>query len=138
MDTIATFGVVVIKDSWVLLVRHLEKAGHLTGMYGLPAGRPGENESAEETAIRELKEETGLEVKMEDLVRLPTVQVADIQRSDGTVKRMSIECFVAWQASGELEGEKNETEPEWVSISELGNVPLLPNVMKIIEEALAI
>ena len=137
MNVIVSYGVVVLDGrEKVLLVRQLEKAGHITGTYGLPAGRPEEGESPEETAQRELEEETGLKVEIGDLARLPTVYTADIPRSDGTIKRMSIECFLATKTTGEAETDHDETEPEWVSITNLDTLNLLPNIKSIIEDAL--
>jgi len=39
IEIIPTVAVLIIKDDEVLLVKHTEKAGYLTGIYGLPGGR---------------------------------------------------------------------------------------------------
>jgi mutator protein MutT len=49
----------------ILLGRRLKKAGY--GTYGLPGGHLKENETIEEAVIREIKEETGLTIKIEDV-----------------------------------------------------------------------
>ena len=51
-------GIVVFKDNCVLLVHH--NKGH----WGLPKGHVEENETEEETAIRETKEETNVDAKI--------------------------------------------------------------------------
>jgi len=50
----------VKKDDSILLIK--KARGPYKGMYDLPGGGPEENETNEETFIRELKEETGLDV----------------------------------------------------------------------------
>lgn len=58
----------------ILLGRRLKKAGY--GTYGLPGGHLKNNETIEQAAIREIKEETGLDVKLED------VEVINVARAD--------------------------------------------------------
>ena len=50
----------MIKDQQPLFLLIQQKAGH----YGFPKGHVEKNETEVETAIREIKEETGLEVKI--------------------------------------------------------------------------
>ncbi|NTU46534.1 NUDIX hydrolase [Candidatus Roizmanbacteria bacterium] len=136
-NTVPSVGVVVMNrnKSRVLLVKHKESADHLTGTYGLPAGRfiPSE-ESAEHAAVRELEEETGLKTTVKDLVRIPAVYHATIQRKNGLVS-FSFVVFLCQNYSGELSS-FNETIPEWKQVDEIKNLPLLPNIEKIIQEAL--
>lgn len=51
-------GIVVIDDNKVLLVHHL------IGHFGFPKGHVEENETEEETAIREVKEETNCDARI--------------------------------------------------------------------------
>ena len=129
---IPTVAVVILEKESVLLVRHEEGAKHLTGTYGLPAGRVEEGETLEQAAIRELKEETGLQA--DSLERMPTVHEATIERKDGA-KKFSLVSFKCSDYSGEL-NTSLETVPEWISFSKLEKVNLLPNVDKIISEAI--
>ena len=138
-EVVAGYGVVVLKNKEVLLVRHLEKAGHVTDTYGLPAGRATAGETPQETAKRELFEETGLKVEKNDMIELPNVYSADIPRSDGSIRRMSIECYLATKTSGTLaRSVDEETEPEWVQVENLSKINLLPNVDKLVTDALKI
>lgn len=59
-------GAIVIDDNKVLVVRH--NAGHL----GFPKGHVEGNETEVETAIREVKEETGLDVEIDTNYRYTT------------------------------------------------------------------
>ena len=132
METIFSVGVLIIKDGKVLLVRHGESAGHLTGVYGLPAGRLNKDEDEKIAAVRELFEETGIVVSEEDLIEYPNdIWTADIKRKDGTIKTFQIKVFVCKKWSGEL-AKTEETTPEWVEIAKLDEYNLLPNVKEIV------
>jgi ADP-ribose pyrophosphatase YjhB (NUDIX family) len=133
-NIIPTVGVLVMKNGMVLLVRHGEASEHSNGKYGLPAGRMQNNESAGETACRELKEETGLDADLDSLVRLPGEWFAAIKRKDGT-KKFSLAVFLADKFDGQLSG-SIETAPEWINIKDLKRYDLLPNVFDIISEGL--
>ncbi len=52
MDKIVLAGCIILKGDAILLLNRKK-----TGWYELPGGKIDENESAEATAIRELKEE---------------------------------------------------------------------------------
>ncbi|MDP3941786.1 MAG: NUDIX domain-containing protein [bacterium] len=132
MELILTVGVLIIKEGNVLLVRHGERAGHLTGVYGLPAGRIEKGENEKNAAVRELLEETGLVASSEDLTEYPNdVYTADIKRKDGTTKRFQIKVFICRHWSGALRG-SDEATPEWVEIAKLDEYNLLPNVKEIV------
>lgn len=131
---ISTIGVLILKNNAVLLVSHGKNSGHLDGKYGLPAGRVQVNESMEETACREAKEETGLDIVRDDLLLLPGEWLADIARKDGT-KRFSLKVFLANKFGGQLNGNA-ETAPEWINIKDLEKYDLLPNVADIIAAGL--
>lgn len=59
-------GAVVVHDDRVLLVRNLR--GVTAGRYLLPAGRLEPGELPDQAAVRETREETGLEVEVEGLI----------------------------------------------------------------------
>ena len=137
MKPIPSVGVVIIKNEKVLLVREEEGSSHLTGMYGIPAGRLEEREDASHAAARELQEETGLVCLPEDLVKLPSTYTATIERKDGTFKTFEKTAFVCRKYAGEIRpGE--DTTPEWVEIEKMGGYRLLPNIEKMVQDALRI
>jgi 8-oxo-dGTP pyrophosphatase MutT (NUDIX family) len=129
---IPTVGVLIIRYGKVLLIRHSENAGHLTNMYGIPAGRIYEGESEIDAAIRELHEETGLVVDPSDLTLMAKQWSAVIRRKDG-LKEFSLRVFLCSRFRGEVVA-SSEGIPEWVAISDFENLELLPNVKEIILE----
>ncbi|MFH1001378.1 MAG: NUDIX hydrolase [Bacteroidota bacterium] len=133
-NIIKTAGVLICLNNKVLLVRHGEKAGHLNDTYGIPAGRIELGEKSIDAAVRELFEETGLITSIEYLEKVPETYTAAIARKDG-VKTFSQENFLCKHWDGELKA-NNETIPEWITITEIDKLKLLPNVKKMVSDAL--
>lgn len=130
MKPILSAQIVLIKGNEVLLVKHGEAAGHLTGVYGLPGGKPIEGEEMIQTIIRELKEETGLSVSAQDLREYEGNRyTADIKRKSGETKRYTMRVFYTTEYTGDLKGSR-ETTPEWVPFKNLDMDGVLPNVKK--------
>ena len=135
MNIIPTVGVLIIQDNRVLLVKHGVGASHLTGVYGLPAGRINEGESEMQAAKRELEEETGLIA--EALMKLPiTLEPAAIKRKSGETQYFSWAVYLCKKYSGKIHLGTSETIPEWVDIKNLDQYQLLPNTKYVIEEGI--
>ena len=131
-----TVGILVFKDDKVLLVKHGEAASHLTGAYGIPAGRLEPDESPIAAAVREFHEETGLSCTPDDLIQLSLqMPPADLPRKDGTTKRFSITLFYCKNYTGELAA-NHETTPEWASLSDMDNLVMITNTKTMIEGGL--
>ena len=126
-------GVVIFNDDKVLVVKHTEKAGHITGHYGLPAGRCESGESYEATAVRELFEETGIHASISDLIPLPTIFHEIIPRKDGK-KEFIMRVFLCRKYSGKLRNSE-ETIPEWMPLRSLDSHPFIGSAKHAIREA---
>ncbi len=134
-NIIKTAGMVLFKDDKVLLVKHLSKAGHITGTYGIPAGRLEKWETEIDCAIRELKEETWLTVNKKDLKEINDYFIADIKRKSWETKTFWMRVFTIKDFTWNLIWEDNETIPEWIKLENFGSIKLLPNMKKIINKA---
>lgn len=129
---IKTVWILVInQDKEVLLVCHKKWAWHLEWVYWLPAGRLEENESLEDSAIRELKEETWLSCSKQDLIMFDKVFYADIKRSDWTTKSFSMNVFFCKKYSWDLKSD-NETIPYFILLNKVWELELLPNIKEIV------
>lgn len=96
----------------ILLVRHL-KSGH----WSFPKGHMEAGESEEDTARREIKEETGLDVLLDTGFR-ETVNYSPKKNTKKTVV-----YFVGMVASYELVPQQDEiSELRWLEIEQAGNV----------------
>lgn len=137
MQRIPTAGVVIIHDGKVLLVEHGTKAGHITGSLGTPGGRIDPGESTMDAAVREVKEETGLTIDTEDLVKIPHIYEADIPRKDGEVLHVSHTVFAVAKYKGKIKGTE-ETTPRWVEVDLLKDYNLLINTEGMIHRAIEV
>lgn len=85
----------------------------------LPKGTPDPGESVEETALREVGEETGLEVRIVD--RLPSIEYAFVQ--DGTRINKTVHYFLMEPTGGDLSRHDAEFERvRWVPFDEAGGL----------------
>jgi ADP-ribose pyrophosphatase YjhB (NUDIX family) len=133
MKETSTAATVLIEDGKVLLVRHLKGADHLNDTFGLPAGRLEQDEGYTDAAIRELREETGLIAKPEDMTLLPLAYHALLERKNGK-EAMVMKVFLCSKYTGGLQT-SNETEPVWFVVNEIGSLNLIPNVANAIQQA---
>ncbi len=122
------------ENSKVLLVKH--EAARKNGTYGVPGGRPKASETPEETALRELEEETGLEVSYENLVKIPGVYKGVLKRGNGN-RYYSLDVFVAKSFSGDIR-KSGETTPVWAKVETLGRrrSKLMPSVEQMVFDGL--
>lgn len=123
---VQTVGVVILRDKEVLLVESGSKSSHISGTYGLPAGKVDLGETHKQAAVRELLEETGLVTQEDFLIPLKTFEATITQKS-GPV-HFVWHTFLCTSYSGTL-NVTEETIPKWVLIDELKNIKnLLPNI----------
>ncbi len=139
MKRIPTVGVVAIRAGKVALVRHEEAAAHLTGMYGLPAGRLLAGETELDAAVREFAEETGLAADKKDFSEFPNnYYEASILRKKG-MEDFAWRVFKVNKFSGELKPNL-EVIPQWIEIDKMDDLErkriLLPNTISAVKAAL--
>ncbi len=87
------------------------------GRWSLPGGTAEEGESARQTAVREAKEETNLDVKLGELA-----VKASMQGHGDTV--YDIRCYFATIVGGELTAGDDAAQVRWVPRTELEGYPL--------------
>ena len=85
----------------------------------LPKGTPDPGESVEETALREVAEETGLEVRIVE--PLPSIEYAFVQ--DGTRIHKTVHYFLMEPTGGDLSRHDHEFERvRWVPFDEAASI----------------
>ena len=83
----------------------------------LPKGTPSRGETTEETALREVREETGLQVRI--TAPLPSIEYTFIQ--DGARIHKTVHYFLMEPTGGDLARHDHEFEAvRWVPFSEAG------------------
>ena len=113
-------GIVVRHDEWrpqlVIGSRKRERDGRT---WTLPKGTPKRAESTEETAIREVTEETGLEVRITG--PLDTIEYSFVQ--SGTRIHKTVHYFMMEPTGGELDRHDHEFDQvRWIDFTEAASV----------------
>lgn len=109
----------LIKGNNVVVTKY--KKGNKEGYYDIPGGKIEDGELPEQTAIREMKEETGIDVK--DLKYKGNMIIEYPNRI------FDFDVFVATESEGEPQ-EFEENTSEWIEIKELlQKEKLLSNIM---------
>lgn len=126
----AAVGVVCMRDGQVLLIRR--GTPPLTGEWSLPGGRIEPGERAREAALRELREETGVEA---ELIGLIDVVDAIVENREGSlITRHFVLCdFAARWVSGEPVAGDDAAEAAFLPLDQIGSLKLWDETERIIE-----
>ncbi|MFC0315598.1 NUDIX hydrolase [Gordonia phosphorivorans] len=117
---LAASVVLVDEDGRVLLV----KRGHdpQRGRWSVPGGHVEPGETFAEAAVREVREETGLEVIVGDELWTATVPFGDDEIFE-------VHDFAGTVIGGELRSGDDADEVRWVSPAELEQLPLTTGLL---------
>lgn len=125
-------GTVCFKGENVLLIRRGTKP--LAGDWSLPGGRIEFREPAEDAALRELMEETGVTARLVGLVDV--VDAIFTSRTSGeTTRHYLLFDFAAVWVSGEPVAGDDASHAEWISPARLAELPLWDETRRVIEAA---
>ncbi|MFD3947010.1 NUDIX domain-containing protein [Streptomyces sp. NPDC058579] len=116
---VAASAVVTDEQGHILLQRRRDNE-----LWALPGGGMDLTDSLPGTAVREVKEETGLDVEVTGLVGTYTDPKHIIAYSDGEVRRQFNVCFTARIVGGELAISDESSELQFVPPDELGQLPM--------------
>ncbi|MFI1617146.1 NUDIX domain-containing protein [Streptomyces lydicus] len=93
-------------------------------LWALPGGGMEMTDSLPGTAVREVKEETGLDVEITGLVGTYTDPRHVIAYTDGEVRRQFNVCFTARLVGGKLAISDESTELRFIHPDEIGDLPM--------------
>ncbi|MFJ2632658.1 NUDIX domain-containing protein [Streptomyces sp. NPDC087422] len=116
---VAASAVVTDEQGRILLQRRRDN-----GLWALPGGGMEMTDSLPGTAVREVKEETGLDVEITGLVGTYTDPRHVIAYTDGEVRRQFNVCFTARVTGGELAVSDESTEVRFVAAGEVDELPM--------------
>lgn len=124
-------GVVVLRGDSVLLIRR--KNPPRQGEWSIPGGKQEAGETIRETAVREVREETGLEIELG-----PLIDVIDgiFHDENGTLTHhMTLIDFVAEAKPGKPQAGDDASEARFVPIADLRWYNLWPQTERVIRQA---
>ncbi|MBM0204318.1 NUDIX domain-containing protein [Micromonospora sp. STR1s_5] len=98
------------------------------GLWALPGGAQDFGEYISETAVRETREETGVEVKVAGVVGIYTNPNHVVEYSDGEVRQQFSICFRGRYLSGEPTTSEESSSVRWVAQDQLDNLPIHPSM----------
>jgi 8-oxo-dGTP diphosphatase len=122
-------SVVFDAEGRVLLVR--SGAGSRRGQWGLPGGAQHVGETVFEAAIREVREETGIEI-----APLAVITVVDLIRRDETGRpkyHYTLVDILGEPAGGILQAGDDADRAEWVAPDDLAGLGMWSETIRIIE-----
>jgi 8-oxo-dGTP diphosphatase len=121
----------IFRDGRVLIVRRARPPAH--GLYTLPGGGVELGETLEEAVIREVLEETALEIKP---VALAGYRQAIARDAAGEVERhFVILPFAARWLAGEVTLNEELAEAHWLNPAELGGLTTTEGLAQIVTAA---
>jgi len=119
----STTAVVVDAEDRIALVHRKDN-----GLWALPGGGMELGESIEDCAVREVKEETGLDVKITGLIGVYTNPHHVIEYSDGEVRQQFSLCFTTELVGGTLTYDEESTAIAWVPATDIAGLTMHPSM----------
>ncbi len=127
-------GGVVVRDGQVVVIRPVRRGARGQAVLGLPKGHPDAGETAEQAAIREVREETGVEGEI--IAPLGTIEYVYERKGRRRTKRVTF--FLFRYESGSLEDHDHEIEEaRWMPIEEAAEALTYDGEREVIARALA-
>jgi 8-oxo-dGTP diphosphatase len=121
----------VIWNRRLLLVRRGKPP--LQGAWSIPGGMLEVGEALEEAVVRELAEETGMEVRVLDLVEV----FQNISHDDAgrVLYHFVILDYLCEKVGGEAQAGSDASDLAWVAEAELSHYELTPGALPVIQKA---
>jgi mutator protein MutT len=115
----------------ILLIRRSDN-----GKYSVPGGGLEAGETVAQAVVREVREETGIEVDVTELVGVFSNPEHVIAYDDGEVRQEFSICFRAQPIGGSLRTSEESPEVEWVRPAELSERDIHPSILLRIRKGL--
>jgi len=123
-------GVAVVDGGRIIVVR--KASGPFAGEWAVPGGRVEYGERMEDAAVREVREETGLDVRLGPVVWTGEV----IGGGDPPAFHYTLVDYVGFPVGGELQAGDDAAEVRWVTVAEahaLDLISTMPELLRRLE-----
>jgi len=97
-------------------------------LYSIPGGAQDVGETIGHTVVREVREETGIDVEPTELIGVYSDPAHVIAYTDGEVRQQFSICFRARPIGGELRTSNESSEVLWVSRRDLDALNVHPSI----------
>jgi ADP-ribose pyrophosphatase YjhB (NUDIX family) len=128
----AASGVVTNERGEILLHRRSDNE-----YWSIPGGAMEPGETIRQTAIREIKEETGIDVEAGRLVGIYSDPNHVVEYSDGEVRQQFSVCFSCTPVGGELATSDESLDVGFFSPETIAEMPVHPSIRRRINDYLA-
>jgi ADP-ribose pyrophosphatase YjhB (NUDIX family) len=119
----AASAVIVDEEGRLLLAKRTDNT-----LWTIPGGTMKPGETIATTAVREVKEETGLDVEVVSLVGIYSNPNHVVEYSDGEVRQQFSICFVCRRMGGELATSDETNEVGYFSPGDLEDMEIHPSI----------
>lgn len=119
----AASAVVVDDEGRLLLAKRTDNT-----LWTIPGGTMKPGETIVETAVREVKEETGLDVEVVSLVGIYSNPNHVVEYSDGEVRQQFSVCFACRRVGGGLATSDETSEVGYFSPDEFEDMEIHPSI----------
>lgn len=127
----STSAIVTDEHRRILLIKRRDNS-----LWALPGGGHDIGETIAATAVREVKEETGLDVEVTGLVGVYTNPHHVVAFTDGEVRQQFSLCFTTAVLGGELAIDHESTDIAWIAPDDIPNLDMHPSMRLRIEHYL--
>ena len=123
-------GVAVIRDGALLMVKR--GRGPNAGLWAIPGGKVDYGESMQQAAVRELREETGIDVELEGVIWVGDA----IGPGDPPAWHHTLVDYRGRMIGGTLEAADDAEEVAWVPLGQVLDLPVTPTMRGLVARLL--
>ncbi|BCK57408.1 NUDIX hydrolase [Nocardia wallacei] len=120
---VAATAFVLNENRQVLMIQRSDN-----GRWAIPGGGQDFGETIEETAVRETREETGIDIEITGLVGIYSNPNHVMAYTDGEVRQQFSICFRAHPIGGQMHTSPESPNVRWVAQSDLDEMDIHPSV----------
>lgn len=126
-NPLLTVDTVVTNNTSVVLIKR--KNPPYKGFWALPGGFVEYEETVESAAVRETKEETGLDVELGTIVGVYSKPGRDPRGHVITI------CYLAQKTGGNLFADTDASDAHWFEVNKISKIDMAFDHLKIIDDA---